>query len=86
MELRDFAALSFDCYGTLIDWEAGILATLEPWAQQQDLGPGGQGLGGQGLNGEALLLAYADHEAAVEAEQPTWRYHRCSRRPFVARH
>ena len=25
MELTDFEALSFDCYGTLIDWEAGLL-------------------------------------------------------------
>ncbi len=64
MELRDYQALSFDCYGTLIDWESGILATLEPWAKQRGLG----------LDPEALLLAYADNEAAVEAEQPTWRY------------
>jgi 2-haloacid dehalogenase len=64
VELRDFQALSFDCYGTLIDWESGILASLEPWAKQHGLG----------LDGEALLLAYADQEAAVEAEQPTWRY------------
>ncbi len=25
-----FDALTFDCYGTLIDWETGILAALEP--------------------------------------------------------
>lgn len=64
MHLRDYQALSFDCYGTLIDWETGILATLLPWAQEAGLG----------LDGEALLLAYADHEAAVEAEQPGLRY------------
>ena len=28
MQLTDFEALSFDCYGTLIDWEAGIAAVL----------------------------------------------------------
>ena len=28
MRLTDFDAISFDCYGTLIDWESGILATL----------------------------------------------------------
>ena len=28
--LTDFEALSFDCYGTLIDWETGLLAALEP--------------------------------------------------------
>ena len=30
MDLRRFAALTFDCYGTLIDWEGGILAALAP--------------------------------------------------------
>ena len=25
MKLSDFSALSFDCYGTLIDWESGIV-------------------------------------------------------------
>ena len=32
MKLNDFEALSFDCYGTLIDWEAGIAAVLRTWA------------------------------------------------------
>ena len=31
MRLGDFSALTFDCYGTLIDWETGILAALRPW-------------------------------------------------------
>ncbi|MCP3959735.1 MAG: haloacid dehalogenase type II [bacterium] len=30
MKLADFKALTFDCYGTLIDWEAGIFAALQP--------------------------------------------------------
>lgn len=30
MDLRRFAALTFDCYGTLIDWEGGILGALAP--------------------------------------------------------
>ena len=37
MELTDFEALSFDCYGTLIDWEAGLLAVLGPWARARGL-------------------------------------------------
>ena len=32
-----YKALSFDCYGTLIDWEAGIAAVLVPWAREQGL-------------------------------------------------
>lgn len=64
MNLRDFDALSFDCYGTLIDWEAGISATLDPWARQN----------GVTLDTETMLVAYADNEAAVEAEHGNWRY------------
>lgn len=28
--IQDFEVLSFDCYGTLIDWESGIWAALQP--------------------------------------------------------
>ena len=34
LRLGDFGALTFDCYGTLIDWEAGLLTQLRPWAKQ----------------------------------------------------
>jgi 2-haloacid dehalogenase len=30
MRLSDFKVLSFDCYGTLIDWETGMIAALKP--------------------------------------------------------
>jgi FMN phosphatase YigB (HAD superfamily) len=29
VNLNDYDALSFDCYGTLIDWEAGLKAVAE---------------------------------------------------------
>ncbi len=64
VDLTTFKALSFDCYGTLIDWEAGIAAVLVPWAVEQ----------GFDLSDEDLLLAYADTEAAVERESPTTLY------------
>jgi putative hydrolase of the HAD superfamily len=64
MDLTKYKALSFDCYGTLIDWEAGIAAVLAPWAREQGLD----------LTDEELLLAYADNEAAVERETPAARY------------
>ncbi|MDX8033943.1 haloacid dehalogenase type II [Lentzea sp. BCCO 10_0856] len=60
MDLTEFKALSFDCYGTLIDWETGIAAVLSPWAREQGLD----------LPVEELLLAYGSHEAAVAAETP----------------
>lgn len=30
MELHRFKAITFDCYGTLIDWESGLLGALRP--------------------------------------------------------
>jgi 2-haloacid dehalogenase len=64
MKLTDFDALSFDCYGTLIDWEAGLSAVLVPWARERGLT----------LTGEQLLTEYAAIEAAVEAEHPARLY------------
>src|SRR5262249_24046984 len=64
MELTDFEALSFDCYGTLIDWETGLTAVLVPWARQRGLS----------LGGEELLTGYAAVEAAAEAGHPADRY------------
>lgn len=55
-------ALSFDCYGTLIDWESGILAALAPWQARA------------GAEREALLAAFARHESTIEAEQPDLLY------------
>jgi 2-haloacid dehalogenase len=62
--LREFEALSFDCYGTLIDWEAGISAILVPWAREQGLDV---------TEGE-LLERYAEAEAMHEMQSPGARY------------
>ncbi|MFZ0215133.1 MAG: haloacid dehalogenase type II [Candidatus Dormiibacterota bacterium] len=64
MDLSDFDALSFDCYGTLIDWEAGLAAVLGPWAASRGLD----------LDGEALLRAYAGHEETAESAHPSAPY------------
>jgi phosphoglycolate phosphatase-like HAD superfamily hydrolase len=29
MKLTDFKALAFDCYGTLVDWESGMVEALK---------------------------------------------------------
>ena len=64
LNLTKYKALSFDCYGTLIDWETGIADVLVPWAREQGLD----------LSDEELLLAYAGNEAAVERESPSALY------------
>ena len=30
LQLSDYKVLTFDCYGTLIDWESGIWDALQP--------------------------------------------------------
>ncbi|MBL8670245.1 MAG: haloacid dehalogenase type II [Alphaproteobacteria bacterium] len=60
MRINDFSVLAFDCYGTLIDWEAGILAELTPWLRRN---------GGTQAD-DAILEAFGAAESSVEAESP----------------
>jgi len=60
MRLGDFEALSFDCYGTLIDWEAGLATALRPWARAAGLS----------LDDEELLAAFSRHEGRAEKAHP----------------
>jgi 2-haloacid dehalogenase len=64
MDLTQFKALSFDCYGTLIDWETGILAVVRPWATESGLE----------VDDEQLLRDFASHESTVQREQPASLY------------
>ena len=64
MDLTEYSALSFDCYGTLIDWETGLLDVLHPWAAECGLD----------VDDERLLRAFGDHEAAAERDQPSALY------------
>ncbi len=57
LDFARFDALTFDCYGTLIDWETGILATLRTVLERHAVR----------ATDEELLVAFARHEAAVEA-------------------
>jgi len=66
MRLGDFSALTFDCYGTLIDWEAGILAALRPWTTAH----------GVEVGDEELLAAFGRAESRREAADPTAPYPR----------
>jgi 2-haloalkanoic acid dehalogenase type II len=63
--LCDFEVLSFDCYGTLIDWESGIWDAL----QRLIMHNGGQGPGRRGA-----LELFAFHENRVQQDQPGLAY------------
>jgi 2-haloacid dehalogenase len=64
MRLSDFKALTFDCYGTLIDWETGLLAALR----------GLIGCAPRRRSSEEALNDYAVHEAEQEHFTPTMKY------------
>lgn len=64
MRLTDFTTLTFDCYGTLIDWENGIVAALAPLAAQTR----------RAWTGDELLETFARHEADQERATPDMIY------------
>ena len=63
--LHDYAALTFDCYGTLIDWETGIWAALQPLLKTHNTPNITRSLG---------LQAFAETEAIQESETPNMAY------------
>jgi 2-haloacid dehalogenase len=63
IDYASFEVLTFDCYGTLVDWEAGIAAGLGAVTRAH----------GVDVADEELLTTYARHEAALEAG-PYLRY------------
>ena len=64
MRLTDFKVLTFDCYGTLIDWETGILHALRPLLRTSPVE----------RSREDVLASFARHETAQEAETPDMIY------------
>jgi len=63
MALRDFEALTFDCYGTLIDWETGMVNGLEPLTSRLP-----------DLDRDAILEAHAKAESTQQAQTPSMKY------------
>jgi 2-haloacid dehalogenase len=57
LDFKRFRLLTFDCYGTLIDWEAGIFSALRPVLSVH----------GQQISDSALLALYGELEAQAEA-------------------
>jgi len=57
MDFSRFTTISFDCYGTLIDWESGILPALRTVLANQD----------QSLPDATILELYGEFEAEAES-------------------
>ena len=64
MKLTDFKVLTFDCYGTLIDWETGMVRALAPLTGRLP----------RPLSRDEILQAHAWHESAQQAATPTKHY------------
>ena len=62
MDFAGVKALSFDCYGTLIDWELGIVSEMKRHPELVEVDP------------EVILQAHSRHEPDVEAERPAEPY------------
>ncbi len=57
LDFRKFKVLTFDCYGTLIDWESGILRAVRKVLKNHQLE----------FDDQTILEAYARAEAKIQA-------------------
>jgi 2-haloacid dehalogenase len=64
MRLSDFSILTFDCYGTLIDWESGIWQALQPLLARCAAPP----------SRDAALAAFGATESEEERATPNLVY------------
>jgi 2-haloacid dehalogenase len=64
VKLTEFKVLTFDCYGTLIDWESGIFNALMPLARKAKVSE----------TRDQLLQIFAQHESAQEEATPAMAY------------
>ncbi len=60
MDLSSFKALTFDCYGTLIDWEKGMSDIVRPWLEEM----------GSDVTPEVVLTTYAVMKWRHEQPRP----------------
>ncbi len=64
-KLTDYSVLTFDCYGTLIDWEAGIWDAYQPIIH---------GSGRDDIDRSAALATHAVIESGQQSETPDMLY------------
>jgi 2-haloacid dehalogenase len=63
-KLTDFKALTFDCYGTLVDWESGMIEALKPLTSKTS----------RTLMRDEILEAHARHESSQQVQTPAKVY------------
>lgn len=73
LDFEGFNVLSFDCYGTLIDWEKGILTSMKKVFAETECRP----------SDDEILLLYANIESGLEAD--TYRTYKETLRRIIDR-
>lgn len=61
LNFQQFEVLSFDCYGTLIDWESGILTALKTLLANHEIAP-------EQVSDQQLLEIFAQRESILEKQ------------------
>ena len=64
MKLSDYKALTFDVYGTLIDWESGMVTALKPLTDKT----------GRAFTRNEILEAHAYYESETQRWTPEKKY------------
>ncbi len=64
MKISDYSTLTFDCYGTLIDWETGLTNALAPLARQIE----------REMDTDEILYQFSLVDSVVQSEHPTMPY------------
>lgn len=72
LRLSHFDAVTFDVYGTLIDWEPSIVESLARWAANC----------GVAATGEELIMSFDRARAIIQKERPAHLYPEVLRRCF----
>ncbi|AUQ52735.1 MULTISPECIES: haloacid dehalogenase type II [Roseobacteraceae] len=65
MKLSDFKALTFDVYGTLLDWETGMVTGLKPLTDRVS----------RSLSRDDILEAHAFYESTTQRYTPSKKYY-----------
>jgi 2-haloacid dehalogenase len=62
LDFNQFEVVSFDCYGTLIDWESGILPVLKQLLSSRDID----------LSDDGTLEMFAEFESVLETDSTNY--------------
>lgn len=81
--LTSFKSLSFDIYGTLIDWESSIIQQLQPLLKDLPSDSPYANASSDPKARLALAARFNDHEAAMQTDHPSMKYDELLRETYL---